>query len=392
MRIIGRMKQTLAFKWWRSSLYCWFAILISQATVAAPKGVALEQASTGISGVYEVGLAVADEKAALAHFARFGFKEIARAQFTAAAANKFYRVNSALTAIRLQNGAIDSHGLLRLLIWEKPLGSGVGYAPPETIGQRLSVMMVSDIVRLDDVFKDARVAGQAWLPITPVFADLFGQTEGKPDLANRRVGVRESGVYGELFNHVFFQRYGYQIKGYGTINTDAVFPASEFTHHDFIIDGDIAQLTDYYRDVLGFVAEKDISIDGDWLEGPKRVFAMPDGASHYYRGFVSPNNICGKLKFFAPRDVRTDRAKHQRLGEQGVTLHSLYSSQYQRVRQNILNSKLKVLADAQNIFGERSILFVGPDGATWEILDQASLKSPVHNQPEVKLNLVKTPN
>jgi catechol 2,3-dioxygenase-like lactoylglutathione lyase family enzyme len=385
------MKKILTAKWWRLSLCCWLAVLMSQAVLAAKEDASRQQ-NTGISGVYEVVLAVPDEKAALAHFALFGFREIARAQFSAAAANKFYRVNSALTAIRLQNGAIDSHGLLRLLIWEKPLGPGVGYAPPETIGQRLSVMMVSDIVRLDDVFKDARASGQAWLPITPVFADLFGQTEGKPDLANRRVGVRESGVYGELFNHVFFQRYGYQIKGYGTINSEAVFPASEFTHHDFIIDGDMAQLTDYYRDVLGFVAEKDISIDGDWLEGPKKVFAMPDGGSHYYRGFVSPNNICGKLKFFAPRDVRTDRAKHQRLGEQGITLHSLYSSQYPKVRRNILDSNLKVLADAQNIFGERSILFVGPDGATWEVLDQNKLKTPVQNRPEIKLNLVKTPN
>lgn len=345
---------------------------------------------TGISGVYEVAVGVRDEKAALEHFARLGFTEKHRAELSAVQSKKIYGVNSAAIIIRLQNGDIDSHGLLRLMVWQKPLGPGVGYAPPETIGQRLSVQMVGDIVRLDDVFKDARLAGQPWLPITPVFADLFGQTEGKPDLANRRVGVRESGVYGELFNHVFFQRYGYQIKGYGTINPQAVFPASEFTHHDFIVKGDLAALTNYYQTVLGFTPEKEISVDGDWLEGPKKVFGMADGATHYYRGFVSPNNICGKLKFFAPRDVRTDRSQHQRLGELGITLHSLYASEYARVRSNIRKAKLKVLSDGENAFGERAIVFVGPDGATWEVIDQNDLKAPVQTQPVMTLKLEKT--
>jgi catechol 2,3-dioxygenase-like lactoylglutathione lyase family enzyme len=364
------------------------AILVTFATNAAePK-----PAKTGISGVYEVAMGVTDEKLALEHFARFGFAEKTRASVDALRAKTVYGVPSKLTMIRLQNGSVDSHGLLRLMVWEMPLGPGVGYAPPETIGQRLSVQMVSDIVRLDDVFKDARAAGQPWLPITPVFADLFGQTEGKPDLANRKVGVRESGVYGELFNHVFFQRYGYQIKGYGTINTDAVFPSSEFTHHDFIVDGDLARLTDYYRDVLGFVAEKDISVDGDWLEGPKKVFGMPDGGSHYYRGFVSPNNICGKLKFFAPRDVRTDRAKHQRLGELGITLHSLYTNQYAALAKSIRRAKLTVISEGKNPFGERVIVFRGPDGATWEVIDEASLQTAIQTVPVTVLKLEKTNN
>jgi hypothetical protein len=348
--------------------------------------------NTGISGVYEVALGVSAEQPALEHFARFGFQEKTRALINAEKAKAIYGVASALTVIRLQNGQVDSHGLLRLMVWQKPLGPGVGYAPPETVGQRLSVQMVSDIIRLDDVFNDARSAGQPWLPITPVFADLFGQTEGKPDLANRKVGVRESGVYGELFNHVFFQRYGYEINGYGTINQNAIFPSSEFTHHDFIVDGDLATLTDYYRDVLGFIAEKDISLDGDWLEGPKKVFGMPDGASHYYRGFVSPNNICGKLKFFSPRDVRTDRSRHQRIGELGITLHSLYTDQYAVVLKNIRKAKLKVISEGQNPFKERAVIFTGPDGASWEVIEQTTLQSPIKTVPITTLKIEKTGN
>jgi hypothetical protein len=357
---------------------------------AAPVPLEIKPPETGISGVFEVILGARDEKPPLAHFAQFGFKEIARAKLDAKQAQELYGVDSALESIRLQNGSIDSHGLLRVLVWQKPTGEGVGYAPPETVGQRLSVMMVRDIVRLDDIFNDARRAGQAWLPITPVFADLFGQTEGKPDFFNRKIGVRESGVYGELLNHVFFQRYGYVIPGYGTINSTAALAASEFTHHDFIIKTDITKSTDYYRDVLGFKAENNGVLDGDWLEGPKKVFGMADGGSHYYRGFVSPNNICGKLKFFRPRDIRTDRSSEQKIGALGVTLHSLYTLQFDALFQSARRAGLRPKAVQKNEFGERSFLFVGPDAVAWQILDAATIKNGVQNVPVKLLEIKKT--
>jgi catechol 2,3-dioxygenase-like lactoylglutathione lyase family enzyme len=361
-----------------------FALSTEKASIEAPA----ELPDTGVSGVYEVMVGALDEKAALAHFALFGFKEVRRAQFSASLAKQIYGVDSALTSIRLQNGTVDSHGLLRVLVWQRPQGQGVGYAPPETVGQRLSVMMVADIVRLDDLFKDARAGGEPWLPITPVFADLFGQTEGIPGLTNRRIGVRESGVYGELFNHVFFQRYGYQIKGYGTLNAQANLIASEFTHHDFIIRTDMDASTNYYRDVLGFKLEKPTSVDGDWLEGPKRVFGMPDGATHYYRGFVSPNNICGKLKFFRPRDIRSDRSAYVKIGALGSNLHSLFVRDVNSVQAAVKRAGMKPRPIQRNEFGELSFVFKGLDEVNWQVLETPRLKS----MPATELTLEKVAN
>ena len=378
------------------------ALLFSTHSTAA-ESAAISPPDTGISGVYEVMVGVdqlapalgkpesrgyANEAAIVGHFELFGFKEIARTSISAEKAKQIYGVDSALTSIRMQNGGIDSHGLLRVLVWEKPLGPGVGYAPPVTVGQRLSVMMTGDIMRIDDVFQDARAAAQAWLPIHPVFADLFKLTSGTPDLLNRRVGVRESAVYGEWFNYVFFQRYGYTIPGYGTINTQSPLQGSEFTHHDFIIDSDINASTNYYRDVLGFKAENAGVLDGDWLEGPKKLFGMADGGSHYYRGFVSPNNVCGKLKFFAPRDVRTARAQHQRVGELGITLHSLYTDKLQALHSSAKRAGLKPSTLQNNEFGELSFVFTGPDSATWQIL---ALKKPPKNAPVTEFKIVRTP-
>ena len=346
---------------------------------------------TGISGVYEVMVGTDNATQLVEYFAEFGFSVTKDASIAAQAAQELYGVRSGLRSIRMQNGAVDSHGLVRILEWEQPLGPGVGYAPPETVGQRMAVMRTRDIFRLHDVFMDLRnKAGQPWLSTEPVFDDLYGLDTGKISIKERRVGVRENAVYGQVFNHVFFQRYGYTIHRYGTINEPAPLPTSEFTHHDFIVKGDLAEVTGYYTSVLGLRAENDPVIDGDWQKGPGRVFLMEPGESHWYRGFVSPNNVCGKLKFFSamdPEHVR-DRSARQRAGELGITLHSLYTPELDYVRELADKQGLEPSAILENEFTEQSFVFTGPDGATWQILEQPALLT----EPATKFELLTVNN
>ena len=350
-----------------------------------------ELPETGISGVYEVMVGTADAGQLVEYFTEFGFSVKTEARIDADTAQQLYGVNSALRSIRMQNGAVDSHGLLRLLEWERPLGPGVGYAPPETIGQRMSVMRTRDIIRLYDTFLDLRnKAGEPWLSTEPVFDDLYGLQTDKVSIKERRVGVRENAVYGRFFNHVFFQRYGYTIPGYGTINEAAPLQTSEFTHHDFAVKGDLAVVTEYYMSVLGLRAETEPVISGDWQPGPRRVFLMEPGEGHWYVGFVSPNNICGKLKFFVPRDQEQARyrSRHQRVGELGITLHSLYAPALEYVHELAMEQDLRPSPIMPNEFSERAFLFTGPDGVTWQILEQPT----VQNKPTTEFELVSVNN
>ena len=359
-----------------------------QALAADPEGALPD---TGISGVYEVMVGAADAGQLVEYFTEFGFSIKNEASIDAETAQKLYGVRSGLRSIRMQNGAIDSHGLLRLLEWEQPLGPGVGYAPPETIGQRMSVMRTRDIMRVYDTFLDLRnKAGEPWLSTEPVFDDLYGLQTEQVSIKDRRVGVRENAVYGRFFNHVFFQRYGYTIPGYGVINDAAPLQTSEFTHHDFIVKGDLEVVTAYYESVLGLRAENDPVIGGDWHKGPGRVFLMEPGESHWYRGFVSPNNICGKLKFFTARDPahERDRRGHQRPGELGITLHSLYTPALEYVHELAVEHGLQPSPILPNEFRERTFLFTGPDGVTWQILEQPT----VSNTPTTEFELVRLNN
>jgi len=343
---------------------------------------------TGISGVYEVMMGVKDIDFATRYFSEFGFSVVESVTLSAKEVKQLYGINSALTSYRLQNGNIDSHGLLRLLVWDKPSGSGVGYAPPETIGQRMAVMRTKDIFRLHDTYSAARQTGEKWLPLEPIADDLFGLDDKKKDFFNRPVVVRETGVYGAFFNHIFFQRYGYHIPGYGTIGEHSPLKCSEFTHHDFIIRLDDIREMDYLRDVLGLSPEEEPDIDGDWQKGPKRVFQFQPGESHWYWGFVSPNNICGKLKFFVPLGPKEDRSHRQKPGELGITLHSFYAPDLDKVYDLAQADKRLTLTSIQkNEFGERCFVMRGPAGCTWQIIE----KSGTQHQPikELKFELVK---
>ncbi len=338
---------------------------------------------TGISGLYEVVMAVKDANYAMKYFTDFGFTPRDSATIDENTALKIYGVKSKLKAYRLQNGEIDSHGLLRLLVWEKPLGDGVGYSTPETIGSRMSVMMTDDIMRLFDIYAAARESGkEAWLPTEPLADDLFNlDGKEKNTFFKRKTYVRENAVYGDYLNHVFFQRYGYNIPGYGTVNPNAPLKTSEFTHHDFFIAAKDMSVLKYLSEALGLKPEKDPSLDGDWQRGPKRVFAMPDGYSHLYQGFVSPNNICGKLKFFMPQQAKPDRSEHQRIGELGVTLHSFYTAKLEMVHELVKKQGISTTNILKNEFGERSFVFKSPDGVSWQILEKIETK----NKPVTKL-------
>ncbi len=342
---------------------------------------------TGISGVYEVMLGADERNFPLRYFAAFGFTPVDSASIDADKAFEIYGVRSKLTSYRLQNGEIDSHGLLRVLVWDKPLGTGVGYAPPETIGQRMAVMRTENIFRLHDIYSAARDAKQPWLSTEPIADDLFGLDDKKKDFFNRPVIVRENGVYGEFFNHIFFQRFGYHIPGYGTVGEESELRTSEFTHHDFIVKGNIQELN-YLQTVLGLKAEKAAEIDGDWLKGPRRVFAFRPGESHWYWGFVSPNNICGKLKFFVPRgNNKDDRSDAQRPGEMGITLHSFYVDNLKMVYESVQDQdNLTSTEIVKNEFGERCFVFSGPLGCTWQIIQKGSIS----HEPitELKFELV----
>jgi len=107
-----------------------------------------------------------------------------------------------------------------------------------------------------------------------------------------------------------------------------------------------------------------------------RILVMPD-----YRGYVSPNNICGKLKFFVTRGIKPDLSEHQRIGEMGITLHSLYTSKLQMVQDLIKKQEIVPTKILKNEFNGQCFTFKGMDGVSWQIIQ----KMETQHKPITKL-------
>ncbi|NBU36385.1 MAG: hypothetical protein EBS35_07410, partial [Bacteroidetes bacterium] len=141
---------------------------------------------------------------------------------------------------------------------------------------------------------------------------------------------------------------------------------------------DFSELS-YLADCLGLKAEAEPALNGDWQHGPKQVFQMDAGYSHMYQGFVSPNNICGKLKFFAPKSLVTNRSDKQKLGHLGITLHSFFVPDVMMVHEKVKANKMLKASDiVMNEFNEKSFVFSDSIGCSWQIIEK---RSTLH-QPE----------
>jgi len=139
----------------------------------------------------------------------------------------------------------------------------------------------------------------------------------------------------------------------------------------------------YLSTALGLKAEEDPNLDGDWLQGPKKVFQMEPGFSHMYQGFISPNNICGKMKFFIPNGVKTNRSKQQQIGEKGITLHSFYTAKLDMVYGLVQQHDLNFTEILKNEFGERSFVIRDTAGVSWQIIEKTDAPK---NTPQVQFN------
>jgi len=343
---------------------------------------------TGISGVYEVCYATDDLDFTTKYFADLGFREVANASYSAKEAEHLYGHVSALRSYRFQNGDIDSHGLLRVLVWDKYRSEGVGLAPPRSIGQRISVMKCNDIYRLKDIFENASSEKTKWNVTQPISDDLFDLDNGEKDFFNRPVIVRENAVYGSFFNHIFFQRYGYHIEGYGTIDNETILQTSEFTHHDFFINASKMDEISYLSTALGLKAEEAPKIDSAEQKGPKAVFQMRETEGHWYQGFVSPNNICGKLKMFIPTTATNDYSQKQNIGSKGVTMHSFWTDKLDFVYDLVEQHNLSPSNIMDNEFGEQCFNFTGPGGCSWQIIQ----KTESQHKPKKELEFTLTKN
>jgi hypothetical protein len=336
-----------------------------------------------IGGVYEAGIGTraSDVERQLAYWKQFGFTPGAEGSLGPEQARALYGVDSALRSIRLLHQDAD-HGLLRLLVWEKPTGEGLGLAPMKVRGGRWTAMLTADVYNLLNHAEDARAAG---LPVhfVPPQKQIIYRVPGTPrPFLDAVPYVREMALIQPLTRQILFQRFSYSLPLYGRIARDSFFRSSQVTHFGLVTTGGPEPL-DFYDRVLGLLRVRTAGAHESSYEqeGPRNIFGLLPGERYFTADFDDPRSSpsdpqqmrSGRLKICRfPADVAIpDRLSQSRPGALGYTLYTIRARGLVELRRRVeAGGASGVTGIRPNEFGESSFSFVAPDGYFWTLIER----------------------
>jgi catechol 2,3-dioxygenase-like lactoylglutathione lyase family enzyme len=338
-----------------------------------------------VGGVHEICFGVPDLDAAAAYWQAFGFRPDARGTLAAAEAEQLYGVNSALESLRLAHQQSD-HGLVRLIRWQHPLGSGIGVAPLRAHGGRWVGQFTRNML---DVSNHARVAlkqGAPLVEIAPSFIDLsaynpalFGGESPRP-FVDPVIAVREYTLLQPLWRQAFLQRFNYDSALLGSIDDSAPLPASQIVNACFMITSDDAGVFDFYRDVLGLKAVSVQAVPYEQAMASRAVFDLREGECHWCHTYEEPRSgssndtrRSGRLYLFRfpASSALPDRQAQSQPGHLGCTLFTWRVRDAVLMREACLQAGTPVGSITRDEFGVEAFACVTPDGMSWSF-QQAS--------------------
>ncbi len=336
--------------------------------------------SDSIQGIYENVIGASNREVTLRYWAELGYQPVQEGRLSAEQARALYSVDSALGSVRLQNGAVNTHGLVRLMLWEKPPVPGLGLVRPLTVGGRWLTARTSDIMRLRDAYMDAVTQGEEWV-VSELIRNIIREGKEGAGFYERFVGVREMMVLGQETRQVYFQRYGYDVPGYGTIADTSPLGVSESTHMGIVVP-DLSQL-DFYSEVLGLKLENrhevlpaqpdtrpDVTMSGN--TAAIHPLMRREGETYSFVTFVTPRANVGRMYVVAPQDKQPDMRDHSRPGVTGLCLSTYLVSNLEEYRVRISASTATAVTPINaNEFGEPSFSFTAPDGTAWALVGKS---------------------
>lgn len=334
---------------------------------------------TTIGGVYEVGIGATDEKPLIAYFERFGYRVGNTGEMSAKDAKKLYGVDSKLKSIRLLHQDSD-HGLIRIMVWEKPVNEGLQMARMNVLGNRWGAMLTLDIYNLQNHAEEAIAQKLPVFMVEPQRAEIYKLEKRPQPFIENYATVREMCLIQPLTRQILFQRFGYNLLNYGKINEQSFFKSSQITHFGMVVYRNRENL-DFYDKVLGLLKVKEnADYDSDYNNPSSRaVFSLEKYQKYGATDFDNPksstnpaNALSGRLKiiWFSPESRLENKFDSSKPGSLGYSLYTYRVKGIENYRQKVKASKaINVTEIQKNEFGEKSFSFIAPDGYFWTLLE-----------------------
>ena len=341
--------------------------------------IATAQPMGAISGVYEGVIGTTDPIPLIQYYEQWGYKVGLIGELSAAEAKLLYGVDSKVRGIRLQHGTSD-HGLIRLLVWDKPLSNGLDMRPMRVEGSRWTATMTADATLIGNHAEDAIAAKMPVRYVPPEWARIYDLGRGRPFL-DPVVGVREGMLIQPLTRQIFFERFGYSIPFYGRIDSTSHFKASQVTHFGMIVRADDKVALKFYDEVLGLLRVRD-DLVSKYAEAKasRLIFDLVVGESYYTTDFDEPRSSVtdlqaarsGRLKIirFDKNAPMEDARRISRAGHLGLSLYTFRVRDLDAYLAKVKSSTATEISTIRkNEFGERSFSFTAPDGFMWTLVE-----------------------
>lgn len=330
-----------------------------------------------IQGIYEVCIGITEPLSIIQYWQQFGYRIGQTGELTAATVKNLYGVNSNLRSIRLYHQNAD-HGLLRLMVWEKPINKGLQMTSMKVLGNRWATTLTADVLNILNHTEDAYLGS---LPITYTFPQweiIYNKDQGRP-FFDPAVGVREMMLLQPLTRQVFFQRFNYTVPQYGKINHNSTLKTSQFTHAGMVVQDDSKKTLDFYEDVLGLLRSRDNSETSyESSAAARQIFDLQPGEKFTVTTFDDPRSSTNWQEARSGRMyiIRFPQAIKLKFGfdksQPGCLGMSLYTYRVNNIKyyfDRVKNSAVTQITDIiDNEFGEKSFSFVAPDGYLWNLI------------------------
>ena len=332
-----------------------------------------------IGGVYEVGIGATDEKPLIAYFERFGYRVGNTGELSEKEVERLYGVKSKLKSIRLLHQDSD-HGLIRLMIWEKPTNDGLQMSRMNVLGNRWGAMMTADIYNLQNHAEEAIAQKLPVFMVEPQRAEIYKLEKRPQPFLENYATVREMCLIQPLTRQILFQRFGYNLANYGKINEQSFFKSSQITHFGMVVYRNQENL-DFYGKVLGLLKVKENTDYDSTYENPssRAVFSLEKHQKYGATDFDNPksstnpaNALSGRLKiiWFSEDSKLENKFDSSKPGSLGYSLYTYRVKNIENYRQKVKSSKSANVTEVKtNEFGEKSFSFIAPDGYFWTILE-----------------------
>lgn len=337
---------------------------------------------TAIEGIFEVCIGIQEPISAIQYWEQFGYRIGQMGELPATTAHQLYGINSSLSSIRLYHQNAD-HGLIRLMIWQNPTNQGLGMESMKVIGNRWGTSLTADLLNISNHVEDAKAAGWTIQSTNPHWEVIYNKQRKIRPFLEPAVGVREMLMLQPLTRQVLFQRFGYVLPHYGTINNSCTLRTSQFTHMGMVIQNDTKETLKFYDEVLGLLRVRDdVETSYESSLAGREIFDLQPGEKFFVTAFDDPRSSTSNL--YAARSGRLyiirfpDSLKlHSRfeLAQPGCLGMCLYTYKVRGLNQYCDRIKAspvqKYTIIVPNEFGEMSFSFVSPDGYFWTLLESA---------------------